>query len=202
MHRARLQARGASVFFRHWEGHQALGSPSDIGHTQVRGAQSGIGKTSGSTCDLESGERLLAWALSSGTGSFLRHAARLQAPGSPVPFRQGEHMCLSTRGSPSCTVNSRRHRDALMHGVHPQRCLCIAGTGSAFRHWECIQAQVEPSGMVSGFRNWRLCARSTESEEAAWDSVTPSLSVLPLQFLQSLGVPTSGTGSEDFRHWE
>ena len=32
--------------------------------------------------------------------------------------------------------------------------------------------------------------------------VSLSLSVLSLQFLQALGVLTSGTGNEDFSHWE
>ena len=47
-----------------------------------------------------------------------------------------------------------------------------------------------PGDSVRDHRAWRLLG-----------ILCLALSVLPLRFLQALGVPTSGTGSEDFRHW-
>ena len=105
---------------------------------------------------LRQGERLQAWCLPSGNGSFFRHGARLQAQRAPVPFRPGEHMCLSTRDAPSCTGHSRRHRECPLAGVHPQR------VPMPFRQRECLQARGVPSDMLSGVRNWRVCAASTE----------------------------------------
>ena len=59
----------------------------------------------------------------------------------------------------------------------------------------CVSLCLCPSPGVSVLR--------PQSLEAAWNFVSPSLSVLPLLFLQALGLPTSGSGSDfDFSHWE
>ena len=129
---------------------------------------SGTGAPSGTWSVCQHGAHLQPWSLSSGPGSTSRYSERLHARGATSGTGRPQ-----ARGAPSpmgCAL----------------RALVPSGKGNAFRNGERIQARGVPSGMVSGFGNWRLCAgsirawslgaASTEPGGAAWDSVPPSLS--------------------------
>ena len=149
----RLHAQGTTSGMRSLCALQAQGETSGTGLAIRHVAPSGKGCTArhgsslqGVPVPLSQGERLQAWGLPSSTGSFIRHGVCLQAQGAPVQFGQGEHMCLSPRDAPSCTGNSRRHRECPQAGVQLESAHAIqamgvpTGTGSAFRHGEGLQA--------------------------------------------------------------
>ena len=132
---------------------------------------------------------------------------------------KGSACDTQARNAPSCTGSSVRLRACLQAWVVP---LESAGAfqargvpsdkGSAFRHWRLCPVSTEPGVSVLGVQSLEgllgilclpLCPSPggsvvrAQSLEPAWDSVSPSHSFLPLECLQALGVPISGTGSDD-----
>ena len=126
---------------------------------------------SGTWSVFKHGAHLQPWSLSSGTGSIFRYSERLHAQG--VTSGTGSHCALQAQVARLGTGLALRHRAhsgkgcAVTHGVRPQRVLV------PFRQRECLQEWGVPSGMVSGFRNWRLCAASTGAWRLGAGSTEP-----------------------------
>ena len=163
MHGARLQARGllsgAWLTFRHRACLQSRGLSTGTWSCfrqeaclQEQGAASGAGSI------FRHGAHLQPWGLSSGTGSTFRYSERLHAQG--ATSGTGSLCALRAQGAPRGTGLAIRHRVnsgkgcAVTHGVHPQ------GVPVPFRQRECLQEQGVPSGMLSGFSNWRPVLRA------------------------------------------
>ena len=130
-------------------------------------------------------EHLQAWGAASGTES----SCAIQVRGAHVPFHKGcpimHRMLIETHSMPSGM------------GCALREYLCLSGKGSAFRHGERLQ---EVEALCREHRAWRLHGILSPSlsvlpREAVWNSVSPFLCVLPLQFLQALGVTTAVTRS-------
>ena len=147
---AYLQAQGLpsvkGLEYRHLELFQARGMPSGTRrgfrrreHFQARGTPSTMGLVSGTGSTFRYGERPYAQGVTSGTGSL----CALRAQGAP----RGTGLAIRHR------VNSGKGC-AITHGVHPQ------GVPVPFRQRECLQEQGVPSGMLSGFSNWRPVLRA------------------------------------------
>ena len=122
-----------------------------------------------------------------------------------MPFRQGERLCLSGRECPIL------HRELSQTQCMPSGMGCafrvfsfLSGKGSAFRQGECLQALEALScehgawGSVLGVQSLEgllgilclpLCPSPggsvvrAQSPEPAWEAVSPSHSVLPLECL-------------------
>ena len=179
------------------------------------------------------GAHLQPWSLSSGPGSTSRYSERLHAQGATsgtgsLCALQALHQAL---GSPSGTGRPQARGAPSPMGCALRECLCLSGKGSAFRNGEYIEAWGVPSGMVSGFSNWTLCAASSGAWRlraastgawslgmrapgpggAAWDSVSPSLS-FPRSLCGESTEPGGCVGFcvslslsfpySSFRHWD
>ena len=186
---------GTGSAFRYREQLHARGAPSGMGSIcalQVWGTQSGMGRT------IRHREWLQSWCRASGMGRG---------------FRQEEVLCHSGKGSacdtqarnaPSCRGAQSDSGHALRHGYAFRECWCLSGKGSAFRQGECLEALEALScehgawGSVLGVRSLEgflgilclpLCPSPggsvvrAQSPEPAWEAVSPSHSVLPLECL-------------------
>lgn len=203
-HGARLQpwslSSGPGSTSRYSERLHARGATSGTGSLcalRAQGASSGTGLAlrrrapSGKGCAVTHGVRPQRALVPSGKGNAFRNGERIQA-----------------RGVPSGMVSGFRNWR-----------LCAAGTEPGGAAWDSVPPSLslprrlcgestEPGGCMGFCVSLCLCLSPgvsvlrPQSPEALLGILRLALSVLPLQFLQALRVPTSGTGSEDFRHWE
>ena len=187
---------GTGSAFRYREQLHARGAPSGMGSIcalQVWGTQSGMGRT------IRHREWLQAWCTASGMGRGFRQVEVLCHSG------KGSACDTQARNAPSCTGSSVRLRACLQAWVVP---LESAGAfqargvpsdkGSAFRHWRLCPVSTEPGVSVLGVQSLEgllgilclpLCPSPggsvvrAQSPEPAWEAVSPSHSVLPLECL-------------------